>query len=154
MRLYDLKLTIATVNDAKAIALVELQALPYEQRSEQSLKLSEKALIKLWQERLKCHSDMVVLAFYKQELCGFIALCEPRYKGFIHALYIAPTFMRAGIGSLLVNVVHNLVALQGGHELVLKVQALNLGARLFYKTLHFKMTGVQSPHLIIMRKEI
>lgn len=89
-------------------------------------------------------------------LSGFIALTEPLSSGQISALYIHPSCMRQGTGSLLINTAARLVALRHGHKLEVKVQMCNKGARLFYETLHFRAYDVKSANqknLITMLKE-
>ncbi len=89
-------------------------------------------------------------------LSGFIALAEPLSSGQITALYIHPSCMRQGTGSLLINTAARLVALRQGHKLEVKVQMCNKGAKLFYETLHFRAYDVKSANqknLITMLKE-
>ncbi len=89
-------------------------------------------------------------------LVGFIALTEPLVLGRIASLYIHPSFMRQGIGSLLINTTAKLVALKQGHKLYVKVQMCNKGAIIFYETLHFRAYAVKSSNqknLITMMKE-
>ncbi len=89
-------------------------------------------------------------------LSGFIALAEPLSSGQITALYIHPSCMRQGTGSLLINTAARLVALRQGHKLEVKVQMGNKGAKLFYETLHFRAYDVKSANqknLITMLKE-
>ncbi len=91
-----------------------------------------------------------------EALVGFIALTEPLVLGRIASLYIHPSFMRQGIGSLLINTTAKLVALKQGHKLYVKVQMCNKGAILFYETLHFRAYAVKSSNqknLITMMKE-
>lgn len=92
----------------------------------------------------------------EEMLCGFIALADPVASGQITALYIHPSCMRHGIGTLLINTAAGLVALKQGHKLEVKVQMYNKGAKLFYETLHFRAYDVKSSNqknLITMLKE-
>ncbi len=100
--------------------------------------------------------ELPVFSNNDEILSGFIALADPIASGQISALYIHPSCMRQGIGTLLINTVAELVTLKHGHQLEVKVQMCNKGAKLFYETLHFRAYDVKSSNqknLITMLKE-
>lgn len=143
----------AEVKDAAAIVKLELESAVYENRAE-PINLPPDEFTRYWEERLNGENYKTVLVCGANKLYGFLTFVNEIKLGQILALYIAPEYMRLGIGSNLMKVAEQMVLLKGGHSIEVDVETKNSGGLIFYENLGLKRIGYINDHLIKMKKEL
>ena len=143
----------AEVKDAAAIVKLELESAEYENRAE-PINLPPEEFTKYWEERLNGENYKTVLVCGANKLYGFLTFVNEIKLGQILALYIAPEYMRLGIGSNLMKIAEQMVLLKGGHSIEVDVETKKSGGLIFYENLGLKRIGYINDHLIKMKKEL
>lgn len=147
------KLRWAEVKDAAAIVKLELESAEYENRAE-PINLPPGEFTKFWEERLNGENYKTVLVCGANKIYGFLTFVNEIKLGQILALYIAPEYMRLGMGSNLMKIAEQMVLLKGGHSIEVDVETKNSGGLIFYENLGLKRIGYINDHLIKMKKEL
>ena len=144
----------AVVTDASAIAKLELQSAVYENRAH-PFTFTHSQFTYIWVDRLKSLEYKTILAYDDHnEILGFLTFKGLIEQGKILALYIAPKYMRKGVGKLLLSTACQMVGIKGGNSIEVEVEVLNNGAIAFYNSLLFNKVSVKLGHLIVMKKEL
>lgn len=143
----------AEVRDAAAIVKLELESAKYENRAE-PITISPEEFTKIWEERLNGENYKTVLVCGANKLYGFLTFVNEIKLGQVLALYIAPGYMRLGIGLNLMRVAEQMVILKGGKSIEVEVETKNSGGLIFYENLGLKRLGYVNDHLIKMKKEL
>ncbi len=143
----------AEVGDARAIARLELDSGEYENRAF-PFDLSEDQFTAVWQERLSGSDYPSMVICGANKLCGFLTFENEIQLGHVMALYIAPEYMRKGVGSILFDTALNLIRLKGGHYVKVDVEKENAVGQAFYRSFGLKKVCDINDHLILMRKEL
>ncbi len=143
----------AKTEDAAAIVELELKSAKYENRLE-PINLSPADFTKFWVERLNSGSYKTVLVCGAKGIYGFLTFVNEIKLGKVLALYIAPEYMRLGVGSNLMRVAEQMVMLKGGRSIEVDVETGNSGGMIFYEALGLKKIGHIADHLIKMKKEL
>ncbi len=154
-----LRLRRARVADAGRIARVGLDSARVEVR-EEPLEIPLPDFKAIWKQRLRTESHLTYLActtggLWPQEvLCGYLSVEAPLVSGHILTLYIAPKYMRQGVGSALLQYVEREVRAVGGRTLQTDVQPRNVMAHNFYQKYGFVFTDEYLEGLRVMRKTL
>jgi L-amino acid N-acyltransferase YncA len=101
---------------------------------------------KQWFEDKRVKNLPILIADYNGEAIGFASYGQFREKiGYRftveHSVYVSPTFVGKGIGSVLLSGLIQLAKKQGYHTMIGAVDANNLGSIAFHEKLGFKATG-------------
>jgi L-amino acid N-acyltransferase YncA len=101
---------------------------------------------KQWFEDKRVKNLPILIADYNGEAIGFASYGQFREKiGYRftveHSVYVSPTFIGKGIGSVLLSGLIQLAKKQGYHTMIGAVDANNLGSIAFHEKLGFKATG-------------
>ncbi len=140
-----ISLRAATAEDAGAIAAVHIASWRVAYRGILSDDLLDGLTLEgrteIWQARIASWEVTVA-----QDADRIVGLCELRRERdrppLIHALYLDPEVLRAGIGTRLVRDTAKRLRAEGEREVTLNVVVGNDRARAFYDHLGFMPTGV------------